>query len=279
MTRNRPMTSAASTPELLGFELLRQTLPGCFHFVTTRQGGVSQGAYATLNCTHYCGDNPEHVRLNRERLLQAFPQPPKALAIPHQTHGTTVRALDDTFFRLDEGQQSALLEGVDALATRTPGLCLAISTADCVPILIADVQTNAVAAIHAGWRGTVAGIARQTIATLQQTFGSRPADLVAGIGPSISPQAFEVGDEVYQAFADAGFPMERIAFRHPQSGKWHVDLWEANRLQLLQQGLSPSHIEVASLCTYSQPERFFSARRLGPQSGRLLSGIMRLDNC
>ena len=102
-------------------------------------------------------------------------------------------------------------------------------------------------------------------------YGSDGKDIIACIGPSISLESFEVGDEVYAAFAEAGFDMTRIAWKYE---KWHLDLWEANRLQLLTHGVLPEHIEVAGICTYQQHKDFFSARRLGIQSGRILSGIM-----
>ena len=106
---------------------------------------------------------------------------------------------------------------------------------------------------------------------MRSHYGSEGKDIVACIGPSISLESFEVGDEVYDTFAEAGFDMNRIAKRYK---KWHLDLWEANRLQLLNQGVLPENMEVAGICTYQQHKDFFSARRLGIQSGRILSGIM-----
>jgi YfiH family protein len=128
-----------------------------------------------------------------------------------------------------------------------------------------------VAAVHAGWRGTVGRIVEKTLETMKLHYGTEGKDVVACIGPSISLESFEVGDEVYAAFEEAGFDMSRIARRYE---KWHIDLWEANRLQLLAHGVLPSHIELAGVCTYQCHEDFFSARRLGINSGRILSGIM-----
>lgn len=127
------------------------------------------------------------------------------------------------------------------------------------------------AAIHAGWRGTVECIVGKALQTMRNTYGTDGKDIIACIGPGISLDAFEVGNEVYQAFKQAGFEMSRISRKED---KWHIDLWEANRLQLLEEGVLESNIEVAGICTYQSVEHFFSARRLGIRSGRILSGIM-----
>ena len=151
----------------------------------------------------------------------------------------------------------------------SPTWRVCVSTADCIPVLLHDPRHHAVAAIHAGWRGTVARIVRQTVQAMQARLGTQAADLRAVIGPGISLQAFEVGQEVYDAFLAAGFPMESIAV---QRDKWHIDLWEANRLQLKEAGVQD--IQIAGVCTYTHPDLYYSARRLGIQAGRILNGIM-----
>ena len=232
-------------------------------FSTTRHGGCGEGTYATFNCTHYCGDNPEHVKVNLENLGALLPERPRVFVIPRQTHTTNVRVITDV-----PAQEE--LQDVDAVVTHLKGFCLCVSTADCVPILIYDKEKQVIAAVHAGWRGTVGRIVEKTLETMKLHYGTDGKDVIACIGPSISLESFEVGDEVYDAFAEAGFDMERIARKFE---KWHLDLWEANRLQLLAHGVLPEHIEVAGICTYQQHEDFFSARRLGIKSGRILSGI------
>lgn len=252
---------------------LTKSYPDIFCFSTTRHGGYSEGAYASFNCNGYCGDKPEPVTANRELLCSLLPGTEKELILPHQIHCTEVRIIDEGFLAQSQEAKVALLEGVDALVTGLSGKCICISTADCVPVLCYDRKHRAVAAIHAGWRGTVAGIVRKTLETMQQTYGTEGRDVVACIGPSISPEAFEVGDEVYDSFAGNGFDMDRIAFRRD---KWHIDLWEANRLQLLEWGVSPADIEVCGICTWKENSDFFSARRQGINSGRILSGVMLL---
>ena len=226
------------------------------HFVTTRQGGVSKGAYASFNPGEYSGDNPEAVRANRKLLSDAIRIPSERIFAPFQVHGAEVRSIEPSFLSLPLEEQQLYMHGVDALVTDVPEVCIAVSTADCVPVLLYAPDVKAVAAVHAGWRGTVLRIAGKT-----------------GIAPSIGPEAFEVGEEVVDAFREAGFEMSCILKRDADTGKAHIDLWEANRLQLLTEGLSAGNIELAGICTYAHPDEFFSARRLGIKSGRILSGI------
>ena len=234
-----------------------------FGFSTTRHGGCGEGAYATFNCTHYCEDNPEHVKANLETLSWLLPERPRVIVIPRQTHTTNVQVIKDVP-TLEE------LQDVDAVVTQLKDFCLCVSTADCVPVLLYDKEEQVIAAVHAGWRGTVGRIVEKTLEVMRLQYGTEGKDIVACIGPSISLESFEVGDEVYAAFEEAGLDMSRIARRYE---KWHLDLWEANRMQLLAHGVLPEHIEVAGICTFQHHEDFFSARRLGIKSGRILSGI------
>ena len=243
-------------------------------FSTTRMGGCSSGTYASMNCTSYTGDDPVCVGHNQLRLCDMLPQRPQELVIPYQTHGISCLNLDDTYLTATQEQKQALLQGVDALTTDKRGICLCISTADCIPVLIYDRVHHACAAIHAGWRGTVERIVSHTLEQMQQRYDTEGKDCLAAIGPGISLNAFETGDEVYEAFATAGFPMTQLSFRHPTTQKVHLDLPAANLLQLQEFGIPESQIEQSHICTLSQHEQFFSARRLGIKSGRILTGIM-----
>ena len=258
---------------MLGYALL-QGYPDISHFVTTRQGGCGKGTYGTFNCTPYSGDEPDVVCRNQQLLCDALTVSPKELVIPFQTHGVEIGKIDRRYISFSDEERKTYLQGKDALVTNMPGYCLCVSTADCVPLLLFDKANRVIAAVHAGWRGTVARIVERTIETMRREFASEPKDMLACIGPSISLESFEVGEEVWQAFADANFEMERISLRNQDTGKWHLDLWEANRLQLLGKGVSAGSIELAGVCTYLNEDRFFSARRLGIKSGRILSGIM-----
>lgn len=185
--------------------------------------------------------------------------PSSRLFIPRQTHSVHVGWAEGPGETPD----------TDAVITRMPGLCVAVKTADCIPILLYDSRQQLVAAVHAGWRGTVGRILSRTLQEMQ----SQGDDVHAVIGPGISLAGFEVGDEVYESFLQAGFPMERMSRRYPGSpSKWHIDLWEANRWQLLQAGVEQIH--VAGICTLLSPGQFYSARRETIHTGRNLSGIM-----
>lgn len=179
----------------------------------------------------------------------------EALALPRQTHS------DHVLWMHEAGRP----EDTDAVITHVPGLCVCVKTADCIPVLLYDRKCQVVAAAHAGWRGTVSRIVSKTIAKM----GVPPSELSAIVGPGISQEAFEVGDEVYERFREAGFPMERIAVRKV---KWHLDLWQANRWLLEEAGVLDIH--VASMCTYKDSARFYSARREGIETGRNMNGIM-----
>lgn len=257
------LNKLTSDKRMLEYEIM-QSYSNISCFSTTRHGGCSKGTYATFNCTHYCGDEWENVRLNRERILEYLPDGVNTLVILEQTHSTNVKVLLETP-AVEE------LKDVDAIVTQLSGHCLCVSTADCVPVMLFDVKKRVIAAIHAGWRGTVGRIVEKTLKVMNAQYGTEGRDVIACIGPSISMESFEVGDEVYDAFQIAGFDMQCIARKYE---KWHIDLWEANRVQLLACGVLQENIEVSGVCTYQRCEDFFSARRLGIRSGRILSGIM-----
>ena len=242
-----------------------------FCFSTTRTGGYSEGQYASFNCNWYCGDSMQNVQKNQQKLVELLPADSVELVIPHQVHTDVIYSIDDDYMQKTAAEKRQLLEGVDALVSSCRGICLCISTADCIPVLCYDPHHHAIAAIHAGWRGTVAHVVQHTIGRMTELYDTRPQDVKAIIGPGISQEAFEVGDEVYHSFSNAGFDMSRIARRYE---KWHIDLWEANRMELIQSGLRNENIHVSGICTYGRHDEFFSARRLGIKSGRILSGIM-----
>jgi YfiH family protein len=254
-------------------------------FSTTREGGVSTGNYASFNINHYCGDSEEHIARNLEILSRHLNIPTENFIYPHQTHSRVVKAITPDFFHLTEAEKKDYIEGVDALITDVSGICIGVSTADCIPVLIYDPDHHCAAAIHAGWRGTQQRIVEEAVRAMTANYGSRPESLRAAIGPGITLQSFEVGDEVYKAFLDAQFPMQKIARRFPlmnaeplndgsEQEKWHIDLPECNRLQLLSCGVPAANIHLSGIDTYTCSARFFSARRLGVASGRIFSAIV-----
>jgi hypothetical protein len=251
--------------------LFYQLGEGVTAFSTTRQGGYSEGRYGEFNINRYCGDSEEAIRQNRSWLCQYLGISDERLIMPHQVHLTEMAVIDEAFLQLSAEERLARLEGVDALMTDVAGVCIGVSTADCIPVLLFDPVHQAGCAIHAGWRGTVQRIVEKAVAKMTAVYGTHPADLVAQIGPGIHLDSFEVGDEVYDAFAREGFRMELISKKYE---KWHIDLPECNRQQLLFAGIPAHSIAVSPVCTYQHHDTFFSARRLGIASGRIFTGII-----
>lgn len=247
-------------------------------FSTTRHGGCSKGRYASFNINRYCGDSEEDIRQNRETLCELLGISDDHLLMPHQVHLTKTAKVDETFFSLSQEQRQEALEGYDALMTDLSGVCIGVSTADCIPILLYDEAHHAVCAVHAGWRGTAGCIAEKAVEEMKAAYATCPEQIRAQIGPGIHLDSFEVGDEVYKAFAQAGFDMSTISKRYllvDGSGeKWHIDLPECNRQQLMAMGVPAAHIGVSPICTFQQADDFFSARRLGINSGRIFTGII-----
>ncbi|MBT0773065.1 peptidoglycan editing factor PgeF [Kineosporia sp. J2-2] len=221
--------------------------------VTTRAGGVSSGRYESLNLGLHVADDPDAVRVNRERAARAFGVAPGDLVFAKQVHGAEVAAVTAP------GQKNI---EADALITAEPGPVLVIMVADCVPLVLFDPVRRVAAAVHAGWPGTVAGISAATVRALAEQ-GSDPADLLVGIGPSISPDRYQVGADVEvkarQAFGDRAGEV----IRPDGTGRWTFDLWRANIIQLTEAGVRPQAIELAGLDT-GPGTPFFSHRSEGP---------------
>jgi hypothetical protein len=253
---------------VLQFDNLNQ-FPTIGHFSTTRTGGCSTDRYASLNMGYNSGDRPKNVLSNRQILCSTIEMNVEHLIFPKQTHTGTVKVISADFFDRDETEKKLFLNETDAVITNLRNVCVAIKTADCVPVLVYDSVKQVVAAIHAGWRGTAQGIVQNTINQMIAVFGSNPSDLWAGIGPSISPQVYEVGVEVWSQF-----PPEFYQPTNPfKNEKRLLDLWKANHHQLTSSGIPENQIDVARICSLSNPEMFFSARRVGAKTGRMATGI------
>ena len=247
-------------------------------FSSTRQGGYSKGRYGEFNINPYCGDSEDAIKRNRDALCGLLGIDDGHLIMPHQVHGDEIAVIDDKMFGLPTEERAERLEGIDALMTDMVGVCIGVSTADCIPVLLHDSAHRAVCAIHAGWRGTAKCIAQKALAKMAAVYGTQPADVTAQIGPGIHLDSFEVGDEVYESFAGEGFEMgaisKRFACTNGVGEKWHIDLPECNRLQLVTAGVKADRIMVSPVCTFLQADIYFSARRLGINSGRIFTGIM-----
>ena len=244
---------------------------GVTAFSSTRQGGYSEGRYGEFNINRYCGDSEESIKRNREALCQLLGIEDHSLLMPHQVHLAEIAVVDREMLTLPTEEILQKLDGIDALMTNEAGVCIGVSTAACIPVLLYDPIQRASCAIHAGWRGTVQRISEKGVARMTEVFGSDPKNLIAQIGPGIHLESFEVGDEVYQTFEKEGFPMELISKKYE---KWHIDLPECNRLQLVAAGIPETHIAVSPVCTFQQSDTFFSARKLSINSGRIFTGIL-----
>lgn len=229
--------------------------PDVVAVVTTRLGGVSRPPYDGLNLGLSTADDPNHVMQNRQRFFDALGISEDHVVRPHQVHGREIRYV----------RYGGTCGDVDAVFTDRKGIFLSVSVADCVPVLIFDPESGTCAAIHAGWRGTTAGIAKAAVDEMCRTLSVRPGSLVAAIGPSIGPEKYEVGDDVAAQF-DRAF-VRRV-------GKtFYLDLWSANRAQLESAGVK--RIAIAGECTASNSTRYFSHRASGGRTGRMLAVIGR----
>jgi purine-nucleoside/S-methyl-5'-thioadenosine phosphorylase / adenosine deaminase len=248
---------------------------GRLHGFTTRLGGVSTGSFGTLNLSPKWPEEAENVAANYDRLAQWAGFDGQRLYLARQVHGAQgVQVLDQT-------PAVVRPQEADYLFTDRPGVTVAVITADCVPLLMADPKGRGVAAVHAGWRGLVAGVIGTAVRSLGEV-GGRPEDLVAGLGPCIGPCCFEVGQEVVEAFVEA-FPSHPDIVVPAQSGptpfpKPHVNLWRAARTALEEAGLDPAHIADPPGCTLCDPERFYSYRRDGARIGQQLAYISPDEN-
>jgi hypothetical protein len=240
--------------------------PGIAHGFFTRQGGFSTGIYASLNCGLGSGDDPAHVAANRARCAEMLGVAPAGLVTAYQVHGVTVAEVTAPWTP-GNGPKA------DAMVTTGRGLALGILTADCTPILLADLHAGVIGAAHAGWKGAKAGVMDAVVAAMIR-HGARPADIVAAIGPVIHPKSYEVGPEFRQAFLDDD-PAAAVFFHDGPRGRPHFDLpgFVVRRLE----GLGVGGIDRIEADTCADAERFFSYRRSSlngePDYGRQLSAI------
>lgn len=258
---------------------------GFAHGFSTREGGLSAPPFDTLNLARNVGDDPASVAANHARFARAVGYAPERLAEVTQVHGA--RTLDVDAF-VGEGAldvERVRAEEADAIASARAGIAVAVRTADCLPLLLADPRTGVVAAVHAGWRGAAAGIATAAIEHLARAHRARPSTLVAAIGPHIRAASFEVGDEVVDAFERA---LEAVSSPHARraaiaregalvkrvGARPHASLAALVVAQLLGAGLSLDRIDDVGGDTFAEAARFHSYRRDGARSGRQLSVIV-----
>jgi polyphenol oxidase len=275
--------------------------PDLVHGIFTRLGGYSKDPYWGLNVSFTTGDDIENVKRNRLLALSALQLDTYPCATLWLVHGADVAVVDERpwewrfdqpFLTLAEEQKVLLRTTTprwkaDAIITRQRGISLAMSSADCVPVMLYDPLQDAIGLAHAGWRGTARGIAVATVEAMHEQFGSEPGDIYAGIGPSIGPCCYEVSQEVQGLFLGRiEFDMHTMAERyrnlvresavfsvreHTHKDSLRLDLWNTNRNQLLMAGLLPEHIELSDICTSCEKDRFYSHRGEHGKAGRFPS--------
>lgn len=241
---------------------------------STRAGGVSPFPEAALNLAGFDEDTAENIYENRRRFLRLFAGE-WTLAACWQVHGRDVRVVRSPEDARGEAGARGENERCDAVVTQTPRVLVGVKTADCVPVLLGDPRNGACAAVHAGWRGTLAGIVGAALERMSAEFGTHAADVLASIGPAARGCCYEVGPEIVADFRQ-NFSHADALFTPTRDGRALVDLHRANREQLLAAGLRPERVHAAPLCTMCRTDLFFSYRReksLHGRTGRLLSVV------
>jgi len=253
------------------------SFPEIVHFVTSRKGGVSPEPYDSLNIGFGTDDFSLNVLENRHKISEALDIPLDNFVMCNQVHGTKVEVVS----KLHKGRGALYrdnsLMATDAMITSSIEVCLFVMGADCVPILFFDPVKKIIGAAHAGWRGTVNKIAVETVNKMREVYGCRIDDIHAGIGPSIGPCCYKVGDdvvgEVLHAFGTAG---KFIKYNSSDSSTV-FDLWYANKYLLMEIGLKEENIETANICTICHSDEFFSSRAGKGITGRFGAGIMLIN--
>lgn len=234
----------------------------------------AQNLYSENNLCDYTGDDGSHVAACRAGLCSLLEIDTECLVMPRQTHTARVAVIHEAFMALDAKAKREYLQDIDAMVTSMSGVAIGVNTADCLPIVLRDATTGIIGVAHAGWKGTVAGIAKNTVKAMEE-LGAGATRIEASVGASICQECFEVGDEVVAKFGEKGFPITQICKRNENTKKAHIDLWQANAWLLEQSGLSSENILLSGNCTRCNPDRYFSARRLGLNSGRTFTFVMR----
>ena len=246
-----------------------ETYPWVVHGFSTRLGGVSQGIFSSMNLSFARGDEKEAVMENYRRLGAAVGFSPEDVVTSDQTHTTNVRVVTEE----DRGNgitRPRAYTDVDGMITDVPGLVLGTFYADCVPLFFVDPVHRAVGLSHSGWRGTAGRMGEVTIKKMADTFGSRPEDIQAAIGPSICQDCYEVSEDVIWQFQQAFDKKDWDSlFYRKENDKYQLNLWEANRRILLEAGIPENQISMPNLCTCCNPDFLFSHRASGGRRGNL----------
>ncbi len=246
---------------------------------TSRHGGVSRTPFASLNCGLHVGDLSEDVVANRERLADALQLPFEAFTYAEQVHSNEVVVVTAKDKGKGRASRESAIQAKDAFVTNERGIVLCLQFADCVPLYFFDPVKGVIALAHAGWKGTVLKISMDTVSTMTHTFGSDPKHIRAVIGPSIGACCYEVDGKVIERVnevlmeLDADSVTRHQVVQSKDNGKFMLSLQELNRNLLLEAGILSSHIEISQLCTSCRVESFFSHRKEGGSTGRMVAWL------
>ena len=230
-----------------------------FHAVSTRLGGVSQPPFDGLNLALHVGDNPEDVLANRKKFMRSFGYRLEDIVTPNQIHGEKIFRVEEIHRGRGSKNYSDSIPETDALITNVHKLPLMLCFADCVPIFFADTENLAVGIAHGGWKGTMKKIAAKTFLAMKKNFGTQAKDCVVGIGPSIGSCCYEIGEEVLNE-CKKSFPENFSEIIIERDGKIFLNLWAANKIQLMEVGMPEENIDVAGECTCCKSSWYFSYR-------------------
>lgn len=231
-------------------------------YVTTREGGVSTDRYSSLNLGLHVGDQQAHVLANREGVAAALGADLDDFVFCEQVHRPSVAVITETERGRGAWSAANAIARTDALVTTVPGIVLAVMEADCVPLMLFDPVARVLACVHAGWGETVRGVTPAGLAVMR-SLGSDPADVIAGIGPAIHPDRYHVGAEVVEAAGEASGDRVGQVVRPDGTGRWIFDLWRANTMQLVDEGVPQAEVHLAGLGT-GPGSAFYSHRSEGP---------------
>ena len=244
------------------------------HFVSTRNNGYSEGCFASLNLGLKVGDNPEIVIKNRMKLAEAAGLNALDFVVPSQSHTTNVQIVGCNQKGSGVLNKDTALTDTDAMITDEPNVCLLVFGADCVPVLFYDANKKVIGVAHAGWKGTVNKIVTKTLNLMQEKFGTNPKNILAGIGPAIGPCCYNIGGEVAIQF-ESNFPTSKnILTRDTHNKTIKLNLKEANKILMLEEGIPEKNIEISDFCTSCRHDLFFSHRYDKGKTGRFGAGIM-----
>ncbi len=259
--------SAGTFEQLSGFDHI-------LHFVSTREGGISRGNFSTLNIGFHVGDDNFRVLKNRRILADALGVDLSRFTFANQCHSSNVAIVNDACRGKGSMELETALPHTDGMITNVKNICLGVQVADCVPILLYDPVRQVIAALHAGWKGTLRKIVTETVVKMVQHYDSKAENMLAALGPSNGPCCYEVGDDVVREARTALGNLKDIIKPAATPGKHIFDQWTANIRQLKDAGVKEENIENSGVCCQCNNTLFYSSRADQGHTGRFMAGIM-----